>query len=171
MNKPLNKVILNKNKELSFCLEKWLNTCFALAGSVELLEFSKLIGGEVGSDILNSRENLIRSLKKAFRPKLEKSFCLKRAKGVFPCHQGFYSKKFAKKKPLRRVKIIAPANVILVLLRHKGVVGTNFAPVSCAQLVSQSEFDIIEWFSSVAKSLIYFYSCASNFYEIKKIIK
>lgn len=168
MNKPFNKVILNKNKELSFRLEKWLNTCRALAGSVELLELSKLIGGEVGSDILNFRENLIRSLKKAFRPMLDKSFCLKRVKGAPTCHQSFYPIKFA--KTLKKVKIIAPTSVILVLLRHKGVVGTNFSPVSCTQLISQSEFDIIEWFSCVAKSLLSFYSCVSNFYEIKKIV-
>jgi hypothetical protein len=142
INKPFNKVILNKNKELDFRLDKWLNTCLALAGSVELLEFSNLIGGKVGSDILNFRENLIRSLKKAFRPTLEKSFCINRRKDVFPCHQGFYPIKLA--KTLNRVKIIAPKNVILVLLRHKGVVGINFSPVSCTQLISYSEFDVIE---------------------------
>lgn len=169
INKPLNKVLLNKNKELSFRLEKWLNSCLALAGSVELLEFSKLIGGDVGSDILNFRENLIRSLKKAFQPMLEKNFCSKRMKNASPRHQGFYSIKLGKN--LTKVKIIAPTNVILVLLRHKGVVGTNFFPISCTQLISQSESDIIEWFSCVAKSLLSFYSCVSNFDEIKKIVK
>ena len=169
LNKPFNKVVLNKNKELSFRLEKWLNTCLALAGSVELLEFSKLIGGDVGSDILKFRENLIRSLKKAFQLMEEKNFSLKCIKDVSLRHPGFRSIRYGKN--FKRVKIIAPKDVILALLRHKGVVGTTFSPVSCTQLISQSEFDIIEWFSCVAEGLLSFYSCASNFYEIKKIVK
>lgn len=168
LNKSFNKVILNKNKELNFRLEKWLSTCLALAGSVELLEFSKLIGGDVGSDILKFREDLIKSLKKAFQPMLDKSFSLTRRKDAFPRRQGFCSSKFSKN--FKKVVIIAPTKVILALLRHKGVVGINFSPISCTQLISQSEFDIMEWFSCVAKSLLFFYSCTSNFYEIKKIV-
>ena len=169
INKPFTKVILNKNKELDLCLEKWLNTCLALAGSVELLEFSKLIGGDVGGDILNSRENLIRSLKKAFQPLPEKNFRLKRTTDASSRHQECYPIKSSKN--FKTVKIIAPINVILVLLKNRGVVSTNFSPVSCTQLISQSESDIIEWFTRVAKSLLSFYSCTSNFYEIKKIVK
>lgn len=169
LNKPFNRVILNKNKESSFRLEKWLNTCLALAGSVELLEFSKLIGGSVGNDILKSRENLIRSLKKAFQPTLEKSFSLKCMKNASFRHKGFCPIKLG--TTYKKVKIIAPTNVILVLLRYNGVVGKNFLPTSCTQLLSQSESDVIEWFSSVAGSLLSFYSCVSNFNGIKKIVK
>ena len=169
LNKPFNRVILNKNKEISFRLEKWLNTCLALAGSIELVEFSQLIGGGVGNDILKSRENLIHSLKKAFQPTLEKSFHLKCMTEVSPSDKEFCSIKLGKNP--KRVRLLAPKNVILTLLKHKGVVSKNFYPISCTQLISLSESDIIEWFSCVAKGLLSFYSCTSNLYEIKRIVK
>lgn len=46
LNKPLKNAVLNRDKELIFRLEKWLNSCLALANSSELLEFSKLVGGD-----------------------------------------------------------------------------------------------------------------------------
>jgi hypothetical protein len=137
LNKPFNMAILNRNKELNFCLERWLNTCLALAGSPELLELSKLIGGDVGHDIIKSRENLIRSLKKAFQSTIEKSVSLSRINDISSCST-------KSRKNLDKVRVIAPKNVILTMLKHKGVVGKNFPPIACTQLISQSEFDIIE---------------------------
>lgn len=170
LNKSFSRAILNRNKELNFRLEKWLNTCHALAGSVELLEFSKLVGGDVGSEILKCRENLIRSLKKAFQSTLDKSLSLKRIDDASFYYQTSCSAKLGKKN-IKKIAIMAPQSVILALLKYKGVVGKNYSPISCTQLISQSEFDIIEWFSCVARGLLSFYSCASNFFEIKKIVK
>lgn len=45
LTKSLKVAVLNRDKKLVFRLEKWLSTCLALAGSSELLEFSKLVGG------------------------------------------------------------------------------------------------------------------------------
>lgn len=122
----------------------------------------------VGNDILKFRENLIRSLKKAFQFTSEKSFNLQSGNNSFSRHSVNFL--IRPKKNLSKVVVFAPTNVILTLLQHRGVIGKSFSPISCSQLVFQSEPDIIEWFSCVALGLLSFYGCVDNFYEIKKIV-
>jgi hypothetical protein len=167
LNKSFNLAVFSRNKELNIRLEKWLNTCLALVGSPELLEFSKLVGGDVGNEIIKSRENLIRSLKKAFQPTLEKNSSV-RQMNSFSCYPTSCSVKSSKN--FDKIMIMAPKDVILTMLKDKGVISKNFSPIACSQLISQSELDIIEWFSCVARGLLSFYCCAHNFYEIKKIV-
>jgi hypothetical protein len=169
INKPFSLAISDRNKELNFRLEKWLNTCYALVDSPELLEFSKLVGEDVGNDILKSRANLIRSLKKAFQINRTNKIVFKRSRELFFSRAVFRSAKCNKSPD--RVWMLAPKDVILTMLQNKGVLGQKFAPISCVSLISHSELNIIEWFSRVARGLLFFYCCAKNFYDVKKIVK
>lgn len=169
LNKPFSGALFNKTKKLNFRLEKWLNTCYALVDSPELLEFSKLFGHDVSYQILKSRENLIRILRKAFQINVKKNSAQKLSGRFYFSNITDCSIKSSKN--LSKVQVNAPKSVILTILKNKGVVSNNFFPAPCVRLVAQSELSVIDWFSRVARSLLSFYCCADNFYEVKKIVK
>ena len=68
------------------------------------------------------------------------------------------------------IQIYAPTDKIKQCLKDKCVISKKGKPIAFNYMTGESDKTIIEWYASLARSFISYYSCADNFYKVKSII-
>lgn len=79
---------------------------------------------------------------------------------------------FRKNSELAPIQIEAPIKKILRRLRDRGIISRRrpSRPIHVASLTNVSDGDIVNWFAGIAISLLSYYRCCDNLYQVRTIV-
>jgi hypothetical protein len=94
---------------------------------------------------------------------------LAKTKGKFTDEMGNEQKVTTKQVDLP-IQIYAPTDIIKQRLKERGIVSKKGKSLAFNPILKESYKTIIAWYTSLARGLLTYYSCADNFYKIKSIV-
>lgn len=98
------------------------------------------------------------------RSKEYRNFLLALDTSFYPLSAGSFSSEFP-------IRIEAPIQKILRRLRDRGLISRRRPrPIHVAHLTNVSDGDIVNWFAGIAISLLSYYRCCDNLYQVRTIV-
>lgn len=68
------------------------------------------------------------------------------------------------------IQIYAPSEIIKQKLKTKGIISKKGKPQALNFMIQETDSNIFNWYSFLAKGIINYYRCADNFHKVKGII-
>jgi hypothetical protein len=81
-----------------------------------------------------------------------------------------YCKNFTNNFKILHLQINAPLKLLREKLQSKKIISKSNKPVTVTPLISQPDFIIIKWFSTISQGLLNYYRCCNNLNKIKNYV-
>jgi retron-type reverse transcriptase len=164
-NKKMELALKNRYENQQYRFKRWIKAKQDLMNSREIIELAKMIG-KGQTDRLNTiREDTMKLLKELVGSESEKAYILKLQS--------------IKKDPTRvtratrlisKLEILFPKKQIIEELKSKGIMNSKGMPSAAMQKTTLPDYEIIDWYTTVARGLLSYYGCTANLNDLRRLV-
>jgi hypothetical protein len=155
----------NRYHNQQHALKRWLKANQDLINSREILELSKIIGKNGTSKIIKIRESTTKLIEELLEPTIEK----------FSIEKPLIIKKNLIENNyfinlISKFEVLFPKKHILEKLKMKGIINSKGMPSAAGKKTRLFDFEIIDWYASVASGMLLYYGCVNNLNDLKRFV-